>query len=248
MDYIIDPFKEDEEQKKLIQNQLAGNRQMSGSKSQETSQKNAVDLASESGFGDLWQAQIGYQYDPILESTYRWYKYKDVEHDSNFDSLQDMQGYEGHESSLIVARNQEEEDDIKRAIDENRDRRATMAEFGFGANLLAGILDPINLLAIPFAGAGFVTAGARSASNLVVRRGIATGAGVGVTQVVLEGARAPFDPMNGEFESFMNIGMATLAGGIIGSAIAIPAARKLNVIDKTVTQKAHVKSFSRINT
>ena len=237
------PFEDDEEEKKRIQAQLrnVGTRVQAGTKSDEINSNFAVDIDAESSFGDLWQAQIGYQYDPILESAYRWHKYRNAEQDPNFNALSSMDGYEGHESSLVVARNQEEEDDIKRAIDENRDRRATMSEFGFGANLVAGILDPINLLAVPFAGAGFVTAGARSMGGLIARRGLATGAGVGITQVGLEAIRAPFDPENTEGEVLLNVGMATIAGTIIGGAVSIPAARRMNVTAKTIIHQQQVK-------
>ena len=243
MDMIINPFEDDEEEKKRIQAQLrnVGTRVQAGTKSDEINSNFAVDIDAESSFGDLWQAQVGYQYDPILESAYRWHKYRNAEQDPNFNALSSMDGYEGHESSLVVARNQEEEDDIKRAIDENRDRRATMSEFGFGANLVAGILDPINLLAVPFAGAGFVTAGARSMGGLIARRGLATGAGVGITQVGLEAIRAPFDPENTEGEVLLNVGMATIAGTIIGGAVSIPAARRMNVTAKTIIHQQQVK-------
>ena len=238
---ILNPFLEDEEEKERIRNQISnvGKRQMSGVRSLETELKIDNDVGP--SFGDLWQAQIGYQYDPIIESTYRFFKYGDTDQDPNFYALSNMEGYEGLESSLIVARNQEEEDDIKRAIDENRQRRETMSEFGFGANLIAGILDPINLVTIPFAGAGFVTKTATTAGSFVARRALATGVGVGTIQTGLEAARAPFDPLWTWQESAMNIGFATVIGGIIGGAVSVPAARRIKATSETIMSDIKIK-------
>ena len=241
---LWNPYEDDEEEKQNIKNMLASQ------KNQDTTsgdlpveyKENYVDKDPESTFGDLWQAQIGYQYDPILESAYRWWKYSESEHQEGFEPLGNMEGYEGMEASLIVARNEDESYDIKRAIDENRERRETMSEWGFGANLVAGILDPINLVAIPFAGAGFVTAAARSAGGFIARRAVATGAGVGLTQVVLEGARYPFDPVGDFNESLRNIGLATVAGAFIGGAISIPPARRLTAESKTIAKNEELQT------
>jgi len=232
---VWNPYEDDEEEKRRIQSMLNRNADsFNTAPPSDDYRKDIVDVDSESTFGDLWQAQIGYQYDPIIEAAHRWYKYSDDDVDVDYVPLQNMEGYEEFRSNLVGARNEEEEADIKRAIDENRNRRAVMSEFGFGANLLAGVLDPINLLAVPFAGAGFVTAGARTAGGFVARRALATGAGVGVTQAGLETARAPFDPLNTWQETAMNIGFATLAGGLIGSLVSIPAARRIDATAKTI--------------
>ena len=238
-EFTYNPFLDDEEERLRIQNLNKGiqTQDLTSGTDVNTS---GVDLSG-SDLGELWEAQLGYQYDPILEASYRWFKYGDDTHDANFNPLTAMQGYEGHESSLVVARSKEEEDDIKRAIDENRNRRQTMSEHGFMANLTMGILDPINLITIPFAGAGFVTAGARSAGGFVARRALATGVGVGTIQTGLEVARGPFDPLQTWQESAMNIGMATLVGGVIGSAVSIPASRKINAVAKTIAVEAKLK-------
>ena len=243
-DIIWNPFQDDEEEKQKIREQIKLNNKQDVTSGQLPlkMRSNFVDLKKEESLGDLWQAQIGYQYDPILERAYRWRKYKDKDQDPNFNALQNMDGYEEHTSSLVGARNQEEEDDIKRSIDENRERRETMSNFGFGANMLMGVLDPVNLLTIPFAGAGFVTAGARSFGGFVARRALATGAGVGLTQGVLEAIRAPFDPENTEYESLTNITLATVAGAVIGGAVSVPAARRRMVTAKTILQNEKVQT------
>ena len=179
---------------------------------------------TKSSFSDLVKAQLNYQYAPLLNAIENQVKYADQE-DPTYVAMDDMEGYEQYRSALIDAKNADHMADLKRGIDESIKRREIMYEHGFLANVAAGLFDPINLVALPFGGAGL----ARSIGSSALR----VGAGVGTLQAGLELARLPFDPVGTWQESAFNIGAATVAGGILGGALGIPAARRAKALEAT---------------
>lgn len=185
--------------------------------------------AGKSTFSDLVKAQMGYQYDPIYEYINNEIKYADEE-DPTYNASQDMEGFEEFSATLINAKNAEHMADMKRHIRESQARREIMYEHGFLANVAAGLFDPINLVALPFGGAGLGRSVAQSALRV--------GAGTATIQTGLEIARAPFDPVGTLGESAFNIGAAAVTGGILGGLVALPAARK------AAAQKATVKDMN----
>lgn len=181
--------------------------------------------AGKSTFSDLIKAQMGYQYDPIFEYANNAVKYADAE-DPSYNAADDMEGFEQYRASLINAKNAEHMADMKRHIRESEARREIMYEHGFLANVVAGLFDPINLVALPFGGAGLGRSVAQSALRV--------GAGTATIQTGLEIARAPFDPVGTAGESAFNIGAAAVTGGLLGGLVAIPASRKAKAQKATV--------------
>ena len=180
---------------------------------------------------DTVPASIGYQYAPILDAIRNTVTYG-TERQAGYNPLDDIDGYEQYQHTLMDALNPEHMADLKMQIDENLRRRQVLADSSFLANLGAGIFDPVNLVALPFGGA----------AATVGRQFLRSGAGVAAVQTGLEVARAPFDPLATKGEVAMNIGSAFVIGGTIGSLVSIPARRRSSVITKTQNE---VDEFTR---
>ncbi len=181
-----------------------------------------AELKGDPTFSETVAASIGYQYDPIIEHIKNQTRFGS-EVDKNYNSLEDMAGYEAYEGDLIFAQNKEHMVELKRAIDENVARRQVLADSSFGSHFFAGLADPINLVALPFGGA-VVGLG---------RSFVRTGTSVAALQAGQEVARAPFDPVGSDAEIAINIGTAFVAGGLLGSAISVPATRRAKAYKAT---------------
>jgi len=162
-------------------------------------------------------ASVGYTYDPIIESISNAIKFRGEE-DESYLALEDIGGYEAYRDDLMDAKNAEHMVELKRAIDENIQRRDILSKATFGQHFFAGLADPINLVALPFGGAGIGLG----------RAFLRGGASVGALQTGLETIRAPFDPVGTKTEIALNIGSAFVAGGLISSAISVPSTRRAN--------------------
>lgn len=176
-------------------------------------------------FFEVVGASVGYAYDPIYEYINNAIKFRGEE-DPNYRPLEDIDGYEAYRDDLMDAKNKEHMIELKRAIDENTARREILSRASFGQHFIAGLADPINLIALPFGGP----------SVGLARSFFRTGASVAALQVGQETLRAPFDPNNIPMESAINVGTAFVAGGILGTAISVPATRRAKAFE--ATQKA----------
>lgn len=188
-------------------------------------QQNRVDMSEGPSFSDTLGASFGYQYDPMAEYLSNVYKYG-TELDKNYNATEDLGDYELYKSDLVNARNSNHMRDMKRAIDENITRRDVLSQSSFWSQMGAGIFDPVNLMAIPFGGPA-----------IGLGRSFARGAaGVGLTQVGLEAARAPFDPLNTVSESALNVASASVIGGMFGAAVSVPLNRRAAAFSKANAQ------------
>ncbi len=181
-----------------------------------------ADLSDEPTFFNTVGAQLGYQYQPLLDKIGNSIRFAG-EADPNYVSTSDLSGYENYKSELIGAVNATHMKVMKRQLDENLSRRRTLAEASFTKQFMAGLFDPINAVALPFGGpmVGLGRSFAR------------TGLSVGALQVGLEVARAPFDPLNTVQESALNVGSAFIMGGLIGTAFSVPATRRAKVYEQS---------------
>ena len=136
---------------------------------------NANDAPS---FGDTISAQLGYSYMPLFNAIENAVRYRD-EVDNEYEPLRDMIGYEEFVDDLIDAKNEEHMRDLKQQIDENKERRQVLAQSSIPQQLISGIFDPVNLLAIPFG--GFTVSAATAAFR--------TGRGVGIITAGQEALR-----------------------------------------------------------
>ena len=173
-------------------------------------------------FFDVVGASVGYQYDPIIEYISNAVKFRGEE-DPAYRPLEDIEGYEAYRDDLMDAKNAEHMVELKRAIDENLERREILAKATFGQHFFAGLADPINLVALPFGGIGLG----------VARSFLRTGASVAALQTLQEAGRAPFDPVGTPQEVAINIGSAFVAGGLLGGALSVPASRRAAAFQKT---------------
>lgn len=138
-----------------------------------------------------------------------------------FGSLEER--YQPFARAFISAENPADVARIKRQIDQEEEDRRTLAAAGtpgMVAGMVAGIVDPVNLL--PLGVAATATRGAAVPARIVIG---AAGAGVGAAaqETVLQAAQETRTPA----ESAQNIGTAVLFGGAVGAAVG-PGSRAVN--------------------
>ena len=63
-----------------------------------------------------------------------------------------MEGFAGHEDFLKDAVNEEHMNVLKEQLRNNMARRKILQNSSIGSQIVAGIFDPINLIALPFGG------------------------------------------------------------------------------------------------
>ena len=151
---------------------------------------------------------------------------QDIDPDFNPFDPEFLEGYEEHAMYFADTRNAEHFAFKKRVLDENIKRREIIQESGVFQNLGAAFFDPINFIALPFGGPTFGIA--RSATRVA--------AGTGVIVAAQEATRYPFDPLATPAEVGLNVGFATLFGGVLGGAFGAPitiSARKAIQAQKT---------------
>jgi hypothetical protein len=175
-------------------------------------------------------ASLGYTYDPLIEWIKNTQNFKDDSVDLGYSPKDDLKGYEQYGSSLLYAKNADHMKSLKRGIDENIKRREILENSSFWSQIGAAIFDPINLVTIPLGG-----------PSLTIGKTFARGAiGVGGLQTGLEAIRYPVDPLATVSESALNIGFAAVTGGLLTSAISVPARTRTNAFNRMIddAQKA----------
>lgn len=192
-------------------------------------------VKSSPAFGDTLSATLGYAYDPVFEAIGNQFKYMNT-FDATYDSMSDMEGYEDYATSLVGAKNVDHMNDMKRAIDESKERREVLYNSSMLSQIGAGIFDPINLIALPFGGFG---AG-------IARSAFRVGAGVAVLQAGQEAIKYPFDPLATPEESAFNVGTAFAGGMLLGGLVSIPLTRRSKA--QQATQKDIQEMRSNIGT
>ena len=160
-------------------------------------------------FWDGMSATYGYQYRPIMGALYG----STFEEDENFDifqhlSLGDLEN-RNRVSFLTQARSKDHLNYLRNHADKMQNNRDVMSRTGWGSIITAGILDPVNLLSLPFKG---VTMTARAISG--AKSGFVIGAGV-------EAIRAPFDPDSSLMETGVNIAGSTALVGVLGGLTGV---------------------------
>ena len=171
----------------------------------------------EPSFTESMKAAYGYQYSPIIARTQEEIFFGAMDRDPEFNPFDSTDGYEGFESDIARAKNQQHLDFIKQTIDQNRDRRDVLAKSDFFSGaLVAGILDPLGLaFALPVVG----QLGLFAKGGMTVRQAAAASAKGGVAfGVSTESIRAPFDPINTAGETGLNLLTATAFSTVLGTA------------------------------
>lgn len=120
-----------------------------------------------------------------------------------------LDGFESFLDEFTHSRSPEETEVIKQMIENNLDLRTQLQDWG-GTRLFAGLLDPVNLIPVPFAlGKGFATG---------VKRALSAGVPiVGIT----EGIRHSIDPTSTTEETLFATVGGSLFMGVIGGAVGL---------------------------
>jgi hypothetical protein len=176
------------------------------------------------GIGEVVGAQLGYSYAPFLDSIYNDLRYG--QRDPNYDPKADAGDYIIYPEQVLRAKNKDHMAAIKRSIDGMMADRQVMSQASIGQHLVAGIVDPINLMALPFGGP---TVG-------IGRSALRVGAGVGAIQAGLEAVALPYDPFRTYQESALNIATASLFGAGFGAALGAPLTARARAWTNTRNQ------------
>lgn len=177
-----------------------------------------------SSLGETISATIGYRLAPVGDRLYNAFTYAPYR-EQGYDPLANIEGYEEFARDLAQATNASHTADIKSQIDRNLERRSVMADATIGTSLIAGLFDPINLVALPVGGP------VASVGRAALRAGVSVAAVEAAYEV---GIMQPFDPLQSAEESTFNVLTAALFGGAIGGAINIPASMRARTFDRTM--------------
>ena len=188
----------------------------------------------QSSFGEAVQATLGLRFAPMIESAKMGARYSHQKRDPNFDWEKNLDGYEMYATSLYGAKNELHMQQLKSFIDSGMERRRVLSNSTILTQLGAGLLDPINFIALPLGGPtlGF----ARSA----LRVGAGTAAIEGTSELI----NLQLDPVKTLEEATVNTATAALFGGALGGAISIPLSRRAAALDKT--NKANREMFESV--
>ena len=161
-------------------------------------------MEQDPSFWEGMSATYGYQYRPIMGALYG----ASFQEDENFNVLEHLNDDDLADRNqlgmLAMATSMDHLNYLRTHTDKMRENRETLSRTGWGAMITAGILDPMNLLSLPFKGVGI---GARFISG--AKSGFVIGAGQ-------ELIRAPFDPDSTITESGINIVGSTALVGTLG--------------------------------
>ena len=174
--------------------------------------RKSTEVKPRTGFGKTIEANLGLRYDIPLQRLELSYQYKDVEEDPNYNAMDDLGDYSMFAQSLYFAKNEEHMAELKNIIDQSTRRRESQANASFGMNLAAGIIDPINFVALPLAGAGVVG----SMGRVAVSTALVEGA-VGAGQLIA-------DPLMTKQEFAANVVSATVLSATFAGALSLPNA------------------------
>ena len=162
------------------------------------------------------KAQLDYSYGGIIDSIRNESKFKHLDMDLEYNPLEDIEGYEDYFDSLVFAKNKDHMSILKNQIDERNESREVLAQASLIQNLAAGLVDPVNLIALPFGG-----------PTVGIARSLARGgAAAGLTQAAIEVPRLITDPTATGVEAGLNIAATTVFGSMISGATSIPLTKR----------------------
>ena len=194
-----------------------------------------VEAPIDVSFGQTVSASLGYTYSPIIDFISNTIKYGEEDRDQNYNPFDDMEGFDGYEDTLKDAVNSEHMNVLKQQLRENIARRSVLGNASIGKQIVAGIFDPLNLIALPFGGIG----------KTILSSAGRTGASVGVFSAGVEAIRFPFDPLATPQEVAGNIAIATIGGAILGGAIG--TVNKVRLRNATKEIEREIKDFNELS-
>jgi len=184
-------------------------------------------------FSDTVGAMNSVAYQPFIDA-YKARKKYGYKVDQDYNSADDIgEEYQPYFNTLVFAQNERHMSDMKAGIDDGIANRRVLANSSAWAVAGAGLFDPINLIPLPFGGAGIG----------IVKSALRTGAGVGALQAGLEIAKVPYDPLQTMEEGVSNTAMAAASGLLFGGAFSVPLNRR--VLAEARHNKAHIEATER---
>ncbi|MAO21384.1 MAG: hypothetical protein CMJ25_11600, partial [Phycisphaerae bacterium] len=180
-------------------------------------------VSSRPSFGGTVSASVGYSLDPLFETVGQTFKHG-IQKEAGYNAMKDLGDYAIYAGTLARAVSPDHMASMKRAIDESQARRQVLTDSTIGAQLLAGVFDPVNLVALPLGGP--VVGVGKSALRV--------GVGVAALETGMElGLRQPFDALQTAEESAMNVVTGALFGAGIGAAFSAPMTAKARAHNNT---------------
>jgi hypothetical protein len=168
---------------------------------------------------EMWQVMRGswdYSYGGMVDYVRNQDRFGHLELDVDYNPLDDIEGYEDYFDSLVYAKNEDHMNVLKHQINERNESRDVLARASLVQGLTAGLVDPINLVALPFGGPGV-------GIGMSFLRGAAS---AGIVQAGVEAGRYATDPTATGGEFGVNVAATAVFGGIISSATSIPLTRR----------------------
>ena len=167
-------------------------------------------------FFETTVASFSYKYSPLVNRVQEVFTFPDRVEEGYVASENIPEDLTEYGTSLIRATNQTHMDFLANNLRSLKDTRGTLVKSGVMAHLGAEIFDPINWVALPFAGGA--TLG---------RMSLRTGVGAATVTAAQEAIRVPFDDLNTPLEPVVNIGASFVLGSALGGLVSIPAASRM---------------------
>lgn len=188
-------------------------------------------VSEKSTFGEAVGATLGLRFAPAVEGVATAMRFAGQERDPNFDWEANLGNYSRYATSLYGAKNAQHMAALKATIDRSVERRQVLSNSTLMTQLGAGLLDPINFIALPLGGPSIGIA------RSMVRVGVGTAAVEGAAEAI----NLKLDPVKTIEEATINTASAALFGGALGGAISIPISRRAASLE--ATNKANAEMF-----
>lgn len=188
-------------------------------------------VSEKSSFGQAVGATLGLRFAPIVEQTRTTMQFLEQERDPDFDWRENLGDYTMYASSLYRAKNAEHMAELKSIIDRSIKRREVLSNSTILTQLGAGLLDPVNFIALPLGGPAI------GVGRSMLRVGAGTAAIEGASELV----NLQLDPVKTVEEATINTATAALFGGFLGGASSIPrtvALERTNKANKEMFEAA----------
>ena len=192
-------------------------------------------VSEKSSFGEAAGATLGLRFAPAIDSAATGIKYAGQERDPNFKWEDNLGDYGLYATSLYGAKNAQHMAQLKANIDRSIQRREVLSNSTMMTQLGAGLVDPINFVALPLGGPslGFLKS--------AVRVGVGTAAVEGTAEAI----NLQLDPVKTLEEATINTASAALFGGVLGGAVSIPMSRRAAAFERV--NKSNAEMFDMVN-
>ena len=187
-------------------------------------------VSEQSTFGETVRATVGLRLAPAVDRSLISMRFANQERDPNFDWQENLGDHSMYATSLYTAKNAQHMAALKSMIDRSIERRQVLSDSTMLTQLGAGLLDPVNLIALPLGGP----------SLGVVRSAARVGLGTAAAEGVVEGINYALDPVKTIEEATINTASAALFGAALGGAISIPLSRRAAALEQTNVANAEL--------